>query len=72
MGFGQAQQAYFERIDSLGLKHPQLVGFGIGDAASFEAATRLAKGAIIGSAFIGLLREKGLAGIRGFVKNIRP
>jgi len=71
-GFGKAQQAYFERIGSLGLRHPQLVGFGIGDAASFRAATRLAKGAIIGSAFIRLLGAKGVAGIRDFVKKIRP
>ena len=71
-GFGQTQQAYFERIDSLGLKHPQLVGFGIGDAASFEAATRRAKGAIIGSAFIRLLGGQGVSGIRDFVKTIKP
>jgi tryptophan synthase alpha chain len=71
-GFGQAQDAYFERIQAMGLQHPQLVGFGIGDAASFEAATRRAKGAIIGSAFIRLLSEQGVAGIRGFIKQIRP
>lgn len=71
-GFGSAQQAYFERIETLGLAHPQLVGFGIGDADSFRAATAHAKGAIIGSAFIRLLREEGVAGIRAFVKSIRP
>lgn len=71
-GFGQAQDAYFERIQAMGLQHPQLVGFGIGDAASFEAATRRAKGAIIGSAFIRLLSEQGVAGIRGFIKQIKP
>lgn len=71
-GFGTAQQAYFERIESLGLQHPQLVGFGIGDADSFRAATTHAKGAIIGSAFIRLLREEGVEGIRSFIKKIRP
>ena len=71
-GFGRAQEEYFERIHAMGLQHPQLVGFGIGDAASFRTATRLAKGAIIGSAFIRLLSERGVAGIRDFVKNIRP
>jgi len=71
-GFGRAQEAYFERIHAMGLQHPQLVGFGIGDAASFKTATRLAKGAIIGSAFIRMLNGKGVAGIRDFVKKIRP
>ncbi len=71
-GFGTAQQAYFERVEALGLAHPQLVGFGIGDAESFNAATRHAKGAIIGSAFIRLLREEGVAGIPAFIKRIRP
>lgn len=70
-GFGPAQQAYFERIHSLRLRHPQLVGFGIGDAESFRTATRHAKGAIIGSAFIRLLRQQGIAGIREFIKGIR-
>jgi tryptophan synthase alpha chain len=56
----------------MGLKHPQLVGFGIGDAASFEVSTKLAKGAIIGSAFIRLLEEEGISGIRNFVQSLRP
>ncbi|MBC2839113.1 tryptophan synthase subunit alpha [Robiginitalea sp. SC105] len=70
-GFGQGQQAYFDRIAAMDLEHPQLVGFGISDAQSFRAATRNAKGAIIGSAFIRLLTEKGVAGIRGFVEGLR-
>lgn len=70
--FGNERQAYFERIESMRLKHPQLVGFGIGDASSFEASTKLAKGAIIGSAFIRLLEEEGISGIRNFVKSLRP
>lgn len=71
-GFGAGKEVYFERIHNMNLKHPQLVGFGIGDAQSFEASTRLAKGAIIGSAFIRLLEEKGISGIRNFVKQLRP
>jgi tryptophan synthase alpha chain len=70
--FGNERQAYFERIEGMHLKHPQLVGFGIGDTASFEASTKLAKGAIIGSAFIRLLEEEGISGIRNFVKSLRP
>ena len=70
--FGTGQEVYFERIHGMQLKHPQLVGFGIGDAESFEASTQRAKGAIIGSAFIRLLEQQGIGGIRNFVKSLRP
>lgn len=43
---------YLERLKGYGLRNPVLVGFGIRDKASFEAACRFANGAIIGSAFI--------------------
>ena len=46
------QEAYFARINSLGLKQPKLIGFGISDAKSFRTACEYADGAIIGSAFI--------------------
>jgi tryptophan synthase alpha chain len=46
------QQAYFNRLASLKLKNPVLVGFGIKDKATFEAATAHTNGAIIGTAFI--------------------
>lgn len=44
--------AYLQRLQSMNLKNPVLVGFGIKDKSSFEAATKYANGAIIGSAFI--------------------
>lgn len=44
--------AYLQRLQSMGLKNPVLVGFGIKDKASFEAASEFANGAIIGTAFI--------------------
>jgi tryptophan synthase alpha chain len=43
---------YLKRLQSMNLKNPVLVGFGIKDKASFEAACAHANGAIIGSAFI--------------------
>lgn len=43
---------YLRRLQSMNLKNPVLVGFGIKDKASFEAACANANGAIIGSAFI--------------------
>ncbi len=71
-GFDPAAEAYFRRISDLGLKNPQIVGFGISNAQTFRQATRYAKGAIIGSAFIKTLSEHGVSGIPGFVKSIRP
>ncbi len=70
-GFGDAQTVYFERIAAMDLKNPQIVGFGIKDAATFQQATQTAKGAIIGSAFIKHLTENGVATISKFVASIR-
>ena len=70
-GFGSTQTSYFERISSLELKNPQIVGFGIKDAETFKDATKHAKGAIIGSAFIKHLTTHGVAKIANFVKTIR-
>ncbi|MFS4494146.1 tryptophan synthase subunit alpha [Maribacter sp. 2308TA10-17] len=70
-GFGDTQTEYFERIANMNLKKTQIVGFGIKDAETFQAATKNAKGAIIGSAFIKHLTAKGVAGISSFVKSIK-
>lgn len=70
-GFGEAQEDYFKRIASLSLKNPQIVGFGINNSKTFQQATKHAKGAIIGSAFIKMLSEKGLGGISSFLNAIR-
>ncbi|MCF8716093.1 tryptophan synthase subunit alpha [Joostella atrarenae] len=70
--FGDAQNTYFQRIDAMKLKAPQIVGFGISNADTFNAATKYAKGAIIGSAFVKMIKEKGIEGIDKFVKDIRP
>ncbi|WP_422859277.1 tryptophan synthase subunit alpha [Flagellimonas sp. S174] len=70
-GFGDEQKAYFNRIASLNLKNPQIVGFGISNSKTFQAATEKAKGAIIGSAFIKHLTQNGTSEIQGFVEGIR-
>ncbi len=70
-GFGEEQTDYFKRIDGLKLKNPQIVGFGISNAKTFEQATTFARGAIIGSAFIKFLSEKGVDSIPEFIKRIR-
>lgn len=69
--FGDTQQQYFERIEALNLKNPQIVGFGISNNETFMQATKTAKGAIIGSAFIKHLTQYGTGNIGDFVKSIR-
>lgn len=70
-GFGREQENYFKRIASMNLKNPQVVGFGIKDAETFQQATEHTKGAIIGSAFIKHLMAKGIGSIADFIKAIR-
>jgi tryptophan synthase alpha chain len=48
----KSQIEYFERIKSMQLNHPSLIGFGIYDNKTFETACKYSNGAIIGSAFI--------------------
>jgi len=70
-GFGQNQADYFKRIASMNLKKPQVVGFGISNAETFQAATQHQKGAIIGSAFIKHITANGTNTIADFVETIR-
>jgi tryptophan synthase alpha chain len=46
------QSAYFKKLQSLNLKNPILIGFGIKDKQTFTTACEFANGAIIGSAYI--------------------
>ena len=55
----------------MNLKNPQIVGFGIKDEETFKQATKTAKGAIIGSAFIKHLTANGVNSISEFVNTIR-
>ena len=70
-GFGNTQEAYFQRIAQMNLKNPQVIGFGINNSETFQQATQFAKGAIIGSAFITYLKENGTDNIKAFVESIR-
>ncbi len=56
------QQAYFSRLKGMGLKNPVLVGFGIRDKATFEAACLHTNGAIIGTAYIRALESAEAVG----------
>ena len=70
-GFGDNQKEYFKRISNMDLKNPQIVGFGINNSDTFNDATKYAKGAIIGSAFIKYLTDNSVNDIYKFVKSIR-
>lgn len=56
--FSEENLAYFRRINAMQLKNPRLIGFGISNKGTFEAACREASGAIIGSKFVSLLESE--------------
>lgn len=56
-GFGAEQIQYFERLRSLKLRNPLLIGFGISGHDTFSQAGQYAAGAIVGSAYINMLRD---------------
>lgn len=58
--FDKHKQAYFQRINAMHLNNPRLIGFGVSNHATLEAAFAYANGAIIGSKFVQLLAENGL------------
>lgn len=51
--------SYLQKLQNLGLRNLILVGFGIKDRATFNAACQHASGAIIGTAFIKALEGAG-------------
>ena len=57
--FDQSKQAYFKKIEDMGLRIPRMVGFGISNQATFDAACAHASGGIVGSRFVSLLAEEG-------------
>lgn len=67
------QEAYFERVNSMNLNNPTLIGFGISNKETFDRACKYASGAIIGSAFIDVLREADniKKEIASFIKSVK-
>jgi tryptophan synthase alpha chain len=55
--FDDAKQEYFRRINAMNLRNPRMIGFGISNKQTLEAAQNNAAGAIIGSKFVTLLNE---------------
>jgi len=66
------QMEYFERVRSINLKNPRLIGFGISNAETFANACRYANGAIIGSAFVKAMEgnEPLEQKVSGFIRSI--
>ena len=56
--FDTRKQAYFKKIEDMNLRNPRMVGFGISNKQTFDAACAHSSGAIIGSRFVTLLNEK--------------
>jgi len=53
----QKQLEYFDRLKSLNLKNPLIIGFGISNHETYVKACEYANGAIVGSAFVKLLNS---------------
>ncbi len=71
--FAPEQLTYFQRLKEAKLKNPFLVGFGVANQETFRTACSYGAGAIVGSAFIQLLKSKGAneAAIAAFVGEMK-
>lgn len=55
--FDEQKQQYFRKINAMELRNPRMIGFGISNRKTLEAAQQNAAGAIIGSKFVTLLND---------------
>ena len=69
--FDSFQKKYFKRINSMKLKSPLLVGFGISNKDTFIDAGKYSHGAIIGSAYINWISENGICKTSDFIKSLK-
>ena len=67
------QETYFKKLKDMKLTNPLLVGFGIKDKNTFDAACTYTNGAIIGSAFINVIRDSAQLNdtIKDFINTIK-
>jgi len=72
-GISDEQVQYFKRVQDMKLINPTLIGFGISNNETFNQACQHASGAIIGSAFINLLRKSQdfKKDIGAFIKSVK-
>jgi tryptophan synthase alpha chain len=66
------QTSYFARVQSMKLKNPLVVGFGISNHETFTRTCQYANGAIVGSAFVKTIDQSAniKADIDNFIKSI--
>ena len=66
-------ETYLQRLQHMNLKNPVLVGFGIKDKQTFDAACSYANGAIIGSAYIKAIEDAGDIGAatKQFIESVK-
>lgn len=71
-GISEEQVEYFKRVQAMNLKNPRLIGFGISDSETFTKASLYGNGAIIGSAFIKVVKDsKNLpADIQSYIQSV--
>jgi tryptophan synthase alpha chain len=71
--FTDDQMGYFARLKEMKLNNPFLIGFGISNHLTFSTASKFGAGAIVGSAFIDLLKSSKdqHKDITGFVKSLK-
>lgn len=71
--FSDEQIQYFDRLKKMKLKNPFLIGFGISNHETFSTACHYSAGAIVGSAFINLLKgsENPREDIGAFISSLR-
>lgn len=55
----EQQMGYFKKLQDMKLHNPVLIGFGISNSDTFNAACKYANGAIIGTAYIKALDNNG-------------
>jgi tryptophan synthase alpha chain len=55
--FTPDQENYFKRVKAMQLMNPFLIGFGVSSGTTFSTACRYGAGAIVGSAFINVLKD---------------
>jgi tryptophan synthase alpha chain len=72
-GFSQEQESYFKKLQGMKLTNPFLIGFGVSNRQTFDAVCKYASGAIVGSAFINLLKSSSdlPSDIDHFVKSLK-
>jgi tryptophan synthase alpha chain len=71
--FSPEQISYFERVQKMQLTNPYLIGFGISNNATFTKTSQYSAGAIVGSAFVNLLKTAGdlTTDIEKFIKSLK-